>query len=133
MIAGVGIGPCFLVNASSVVPVICALIVMNKDELSRSVPVEHRRGQVREGLRYVARLPVLRILLMMMAVVGTIQYNFQVILPMLARETFEGDARTLGVIGTALGIGMFAGSLTNAAFGRPARRVLIAAGVALGG
>lgn len=133
LIAGVGIGTCFLVNAASVVPVCFALAFMNKGELTPSERAENRRGQVREGLRYIAGLPVLRTLLTIMAVVGTIQYNFQVILPLLARETFDGDARTLGFIGTALGIGMFAGSLTNAAFGRPARSLLTGAGFALGG
>ncbi len=133
LIAGVGIGPCFLVNAASVIPVVFALIVMDKRDLSPAAQLEQRRGQAREGLRYVARLPVLRTLLTIMAVVGTLQYNFQVILPVLARETFSGDARTLGFIGTALGIGMFVGSLTNAAFGRPARSLLIGAGFALGG
>ena len=133
LIAGVGIGTCFLVNAASVIPVCLALAFMNRDELTPSERVEQRRGQIREGLRYVAGLPVLRTLLTIMAVVGTIQYNFQVLLPVLARETFDGDARTLGFIGTALGIGMFAGSLTNAAFGRPARSLLTGAGFALGG
>lgn len=133
LIAGVGIGPCFLLNAASVVPVMFALLFMDKTKLTPTDRVEQRRGQVREGLRYVAGLPVLRTLLTIMAVVGTLQYNFQVILPVLARETFDGDARTLGFLGTALGIGMFAGSLTNAAFGRPARSLLIGAGLALGG
>ena len=133
LIAGVGIGPCFLLNAASVIPVTLALMRMNKTELMPADRVEQRRGQVREGLRYVAGRPVLRTMLIIMAVVGTIQYNFQVLLPVLARETFDGDARTLGLIGTALGIGMFAGSLTNAAFGRPARSLLTGAGFALGG
>lgn len=133
LIAGVGIGPCFLLNAVSVIPVMFVLFAMDQSKLAPTAQAEQRRGQVREGLRYVAALPVLRTLLTIMAVVGTLQYNFQVILPVLARETFDGDARTLGFIGTALGIGMFAGSLTNAAFGRPARSLLIGAGFALGG
>lgn len=132
LIAGVGIGPCFLINAASFIPVTTALLLMNRKELASTKAVASKRGQVREGLRYVASQPVLRTLLTMMAVVGTLQYNFQVILPLLARETFNGDARTLGLLGAALGIGMFAGSMTSAAFGRPARDLLLGAGVALG-
>ena len=133
LIAGVGIGPCFLVNAASFVPVTLALLAMNTTELAPAERAEQRRGQVLEGLRYVASVPVLRVLLTIMAVVGTLQYNFQVILPVLARETFDGDARTFGLMGTAIGVGMFAGALANAAFGRPARKVLLGAGFALGG
>ena len=133
LIAGVGIGPCLVLNALSFVPVMMALLFMDRRELDPTELVEQKRGQVREGLRYIASVPVLRTLLTMMAVVGTLQYNFQVIMPLLAKQTFAGDARTLGFLGTAIGIGMFIGSLTNAAFGRSTRTLLLGAGAALGG
>lgn len=132
LIAGVGIGTCFLLNAVSFLPVTIALLVMDTEELRPTDLVEQKRGQVREGLRYVMSVPLLRTLLAMMAVIGTLQYNFQVILPVLAKQTFLGNATTLGLLGAALGAGMFTGSLTNAAFGRPGRRGLIASGFALG-
>ena len=132
MIDSIGIGECFLVNAVSCIPVVLALVTMRKDELHKGVPTEQKRGQVREGLRYIRSVPVLSTLLLMMALIGTLEYNWQVILPVLARETFAGDAKTLGILGSVLGIGMFIGSMTNAAFGRPERRVLIGAGFVLG-
>lgn len=132
MIDTIGVGECFLINAVSYVPVTIALLTMKKDQLHKSTTAEHARGQVREGLRYVRSVPVLSTLLLMMAVIGTLEYNWQVILPILARETFAGGARTLGLLGSVLGVGMFIGSMTNAAFGRPERRVLVGAGVALG-
>jgi MFS family permease len=132
MIDGVGIGECFLINAISFVPITVALLTMNRAELDTSAVVEQRKGQVREGLRYVRSVPVLSTLLIMMAVIGTLEYNWQVILPVLAKETFAGDAKTLGILGSVLGVGMFLGSMTNAAFGRPERRVLVGAGFALG-
>ena len=132
MIDGIGIGECFLVNAISFVPVCIALATMNTKELHPSTAVERTKGQVREGLRYVRSVPVLSTLLLMMAVIGTLEYNFQVILPVLAKDTFAGDARTLGLLGSVLGLGMFAGAMTNAAFGRPERRVLVGAGLVLG-
>jgi len=132
MIDGVGVGECFLINAASYIPVTIALLTMKVDQLHTSATVDQARGQVREGLRYVSSVPVLSTLLIMMAIIGTLEYNWQVILPVLARETFAGGARTLGILGSVLGIGMFVGSLTNAAFGRSERRVLIGAGSALG-
>jgi MFS family permease len=132
MIAGVGIGPCFIVNAISFVPIIAVLMFMRKDELQTTGNVERSKGQVREGLRYALSVPVLRTLLTMMAIVGTLQYNFQVILPVLAKETFSGDARTLGLLGAVLGIGMFCGSIGTAAFGKSTRKTLVYSGFALG-
>ena len=132
MIAGVGIGECFLLNAASFVPVTFALLFMNKGELNPTERVAQKPGQVREGLRYAASVPVLKTLLILMAVMGTLQYNFQVILPVLAKETFSGGPEILGLLGAVLGIGMFTGSLTNAALGKPTRTMLLGAGFALG-
>ncbi|MFP5350948.1 MAG: MFS transporter [Actinomycetota bacterium] len=132
LIDQVGIGQCFLLNAASFVPVTLALWTMKLAELRPSGLVERQKGQVREGLRYVASVPVLKTLLIMMAVVGTLQYNFQVILPLLARETFDGGAKVLGLLGAMTGVGMFIGSLSNAAFGRSTRRFLLGAGISLG-
>lgn len=132
LIAEVGIGECFLVNAASFIPITIALTFMNKAQLNPTGQVARQRGQIREGLRYVASVPVVRTLLVMMAVIGTLEYNFQVILPLFARVTFEGDAKTFGMLGAVLGIGMFIGALTNAAFGRSSRKVLLGAGFSLG-
>jgi MFS family permease len=133
LIEGVGIGECFLVNAASFVPITLALLAMRPEELDRNEDtVEQTRGMVREGLRYVASKPVLRTLMTMMAVIGTLEYNFQVILPVLAKQTFLGDAGTFGLLGSFLGIGMFLGSMANATFGRPARNVLLVAGASMG-
>ncbi len=132
MIATVGMGPCFIVNAISFVPVTIALLTMNVSELRTSDVVARKPGQVREGLRYVASIPMLRTLMIVMAIVGTLQYNFQVILPVLAKETFAGDARTLGLLGAFLGLGMFSGSLANAALGHASRKVIVWAGFMLG-
>ena len=132
LIDQVGIGQCFLLNAATFVPVTLALWTMNVSELRPSGLVEQQKGQIREGLRYVASMPVLKTLLIMMAVVGTLQYNFQVILPLLARVTFDGGAKVLGLLGAMTGVGMFIGSLSNAAFGRSTRRFLLGAGISLG-
>lgn len=132
LIQRVGIGECFLLNAISFVPVTLALIFMKRSELDPTGIVGRQRGQIREGLLYVRSVPILKTLLVMMAVIGTFQYNFQVILPLLARETFGGDAGAFGLMGAILGLGMFVGAMTNAAFGRASRKVLLGAGFTLG-
>jgi len=132
LITTIGIGECFLFDTLSFIPITIALLRIKRDELRPTDPIERKPGQVREGLRYVASVPVLRGLLTIMAIVGTLQYNFHLLLPLLAKQTFSGNAATLGLLGTMLGIGMLAGSLTNAAIGRPVRAVLLAGGLSLG-
>jgi MFS family permease len=132
LITTVGIGECFLLNALSFVPITIVLVRIKRDELSSAAPIQRRPGQIREGFRYIASEPLLRGLLTIMAIVGTLQYNFQLLLPLLAKQTFSGNAASLGLLGTTLGIGMLAGSLMNAALGRPVRNVLMAAGLLLG-
>ena len=132
LIEGVGIGQCFLLNALTFIPVTVALVRMDQNQLRLSGKVEGKPGQIREGLRYVLSVPTLKTVLGIMAFVGMLQYNFQVILPLLAKQTFSGGAATLGFLGAALGVGMFVGSITSAAVGRPTRKVLLTAGFALG-
>ena len=64
-----------------------ALRTMNGRELHTPKPVARRRGELRSALRYVRGTPELLIPLLMMAVVGTISFNFQVLLPLLADFT----------------------------------------------
>jgi MFS family permease len=132
LIATIGIGPCFLINAASFVPVLVALWAMRGSELNTTDPVARAKGQIREGFRYVASVPILRTLLLMMAVIGTLTYNFHVILPLLARFTFHGGARTYGILSAFLGVGMLIGSLVSASRAHPTLRFLLVSGFSLG-
>lgn len=132
LIAIVDVGPVFLINAFTFVPVTLALMAMRKDELMQMPLAQRARGQVREGLRYAWNTPILRTVLTIMAVVGTLQYNFHILISLLAKDTFGGDAREFGLLGAVLGGGMLLGSLLSAARGRSGRRLLVASGTALG-
>jgi MFS family permease len=111
---------------------IVALRGMNPAEL-RPAPVASRgRGAVRASLGYVARTPALAIPLAMMAVVGTLGYNFQVILPLLARFSFDGGAATYTALAVAMGAGSVAGALVAGARGSVGPRLLIAAAFGFG-
>jgi len=133
LIATLGVAPCFLLNALSFGAMIVALRAMNPAEL-RPAPVADRgRGAVRAALGYVARTPSLAIPLGMMAVVGTLGYNFQVILPLLARFTFDGGPATYTALAVAMGAGSVVGALVAGARGRVGPRLLIAAASGFGG
>ena len=105
LIATVGVSVCFLVNAGSYVAVIASLLLLDTSALRPSAPAPRSRGQLREGLRYVASTPALAVPLAMMAVIGALAYEFQVVLPIVARETFGGGAEVYGFLTAAMGAG----------------------------
>lgn len=132
VIATAGVGPCFLINAASFVAVIVSLTRLDVSRLQRTTPVARARGQLREGLAYVRATPVLAIPLLMMAVIGTLAYEFQIVLPQLARSTFNSGAGTYGLMTAAMGSGAVAGGLVVAGRARTGARPLIVAGLGFG-
>jgi MFS family permease len=132
LIAAVGVGACFLVNAGSFVAVVASLIFMNTAALSPSPPAPRARGQLREGLRYAARTPDIAIPVAMMALVGMLAYEFQVSVPVLAQQAFHGGSELYGFLTAAMGIGAVVGGLFTAARGRAGLRSMIIAGTCFG-
>jgi predicted MFS family arabinose efflux permease len=124
LIATVGTGVCFLINAVSFVAVVYSLVSMDTRALRPSPPAHRARGQLREGFRYVAREPRLWVPLLMMGIVGTLAYEFQVTLPVLAKQTFGGNAATYGFLTAAMGVGAVFGGLVTATRGRTGLRPL---------
>ena len=114
MIATIGLGWCFAANAASFIGVITAYALMKTSELIPVEPVVRAPGQLREGLRYVFANPNLRVPLIMMAVVGTLTYEFTVVLPAFASETFSSGAQSLGWLSAAMGLGAVFGGLWSA-------------------
>ena len=105
---------------------------MDRSALRPSPPVARGRGQLREGFRYVAQHPRLGIPLAMMGIVGTLAYEFQVVLPVLADRTFHGGAETFGFMTAAIGAGAVAGGLVTATRGRTGLRPLSIAALFFG-
>ena len=85
LIATVGTGECFLINAASFVAVVGSLLSMERSTLHPTPPAPRAAGQLREGLRYARATPEIIVPLAMMALVGTLAYEFQVSLPVMAR------------------------------------------------
>src|ERR1700758_3802830 len=132
LIATVGVGVCFLANAASFVAVVPSLLIMNTGALQPSPPAPRARGQFRDGLRYAARTPDIAVPLVMMGIVGMLAYEFQVSIPVLARQTFHGGSEAYGFLTAAMGIGAVVGGLFTAARGRTGLRSMIIAGTGFG-
>jgi MFS family permease len=132
VIALVGVAPCFLLNAMTFVAMLVALRRMNPDELLAPPVAAREPGQLRSALRYVRATPALWIPLAMMAVVGTLSFNFQVLLPLLAKFTWHGNASAYAALTAAMGVGSVIGALASGARGRVSPRLLTVAACAFG-
>ena len=121
----IDVGPCFAINAISFVAVIGALLMMRPGELHLGRPVERAKGQIREGFRYVWHSDELRTTILLMAVVGTLAFNFTVVLPVMARFVFHGGAGTYGWLTSLMGAGSLIGALASASRLNPTRRLLV--------
>jgi MFS family permease len=132
LIATVGEGVCFLVNAASFVAVVASLARLDRAAILPSPPSGREPGQLREGLRYVRRTPELGVPLAMMALVGCLAYEFQVTLPVMAREGLHVGATGFGFMTAAMGVGAVVGGLLVAAKGRTGLPTLTLAASAFG-
>jgi MFS family permease len=132
LVSTLGLALCFACNAISFVAVIASLAAMNAALLYPARPVRKRPGQIREGLRYVRETPELLIPLLMIALVGTLAWEFQVTLPLMASRVFGGGAGAYGVMASVMGVGAVAGGLISAARSRPRARSLCLAAIGWG-
>ena len=130
--AVLGLALCFTCNAISFAAVIASLALMNGALLYPARPVKREPGQIRQGLRYVRETPELLVPLLMIALVGTLAWEFQVTLPLMASKVFGGGAGSYGVMASIMGVGAVGGGLISAARQRPRARSLCFAAIGWG-
>ena len=130
--AAIGLALCFTVNALSFGAVLVSLAAMRGSELFPAKRVSKQKKQVRQGLRYVRNTPELLIPLVMIAVIGTLAWEFQVSLPLMASKVFHGGAASYGVMASVMGGGAVVGGLISAARSRPRARALCLAAIGWG-
>ena len=134
IIAAVGTGLCFVVNAVSFLAVLTALAIVRKDEL---FPVERDRtativGGIRHGAAYAWRDPQLRLILSVVTVVATVGFNFHVLVPLLAADTLHVGPEGFGLLSATFGLGALVGALAAATFHRASWRLFAIGGGAFG-
>jgi MFS family permease len=132
IIAAGGIGICFLLNAASFVAVVASLLRLDVSRLDPSPLAERARGQLRDGLAYVRRSPDLAVPLLMMALVGCLAFEFQVVLPVVAEHVLAAGAGGYGFLTAAMGAGSVVGGLMIATWGRTGVEPLVLTALAFG-
>ncbi|HET9437884.1 MAG TPA: MFS transporter [Gaiellaceae bacterium] len=118
VIAAVGTGLCFVLNAVSFLAVLAALVIVREEELR---PVERDpSAKIVDGLRrafaYAWSDPQLRLVLTVVFVVSTVGFNFHVLVPLLAADTLHVGPEGFGFLSAAFGLGALVGALAAATF-----------------
>ncbi len=132
LIGTVGYAWCFAIDGFSYLAVIGALLLMRTAELRPGPVTERGKRQVRDGFAYVRRVPELWIPLVMMAVIGTLAFNFQVVMPLFVTRTFDGDGTTFTWLFSVISVGSFFGALSTARRSAAGIREVVVASAAFG-
>ncbi|CNG26189.1 major facilitator superfamily multidrug efflux transporter [Mycobacterium tuberculosis] len=133
LIALIGTGPVFLVNAASFGAVLFGLSAMRAHELHESPPVKRAKGQLREGLRYVRGRRDLMLVLILVGFLATFGMNFNMTVALVAKEVFHTDASAFGLASSMLALGALSGALLAARrVARPRLRLLVVMGLVFG-
>ena len=123
LIAAVGTGWVFLINAASFVAVLISLTVL------RTLPLRERparaRGSVLEGFRYVLRREDLKAVLLMLFLIGTFGLNFPIFISTMSVSVFHANAGAFGLLTSMMAAGSVIGALMVAARPQPSIRVLL--------
>ena len=134
VIATFGVGWCFLANSVSFLAVLASLLLMRESDM---FPLKRRErprifAGIREGFAYARRSPSVLTILGMVVVFASVCFNFNIILPILARETLASGPRTFGILSACFGAGALAGALSSAAFGRASWRAMLVGAAGFG-
>ncbi|MGW3648507.1 MFS transporter [Streptomyces sp. NPDC000878] len=132
LITGVGTGWAFLANGLSFVAPIASLLLMRSRELNAVERAPRAKGQLREGLHYVAGRPELIWPIVLIGFIGTFGFNFPVFLSAYADDVFHAGAGAYSLFNTLMAVGSLTGALLAARRGTAKLRVLVAAAVAFG-
>ncbi|WP_066286725.1 MFS transporter [Arthrobacter sp. B6] len=130
LIAWVGTGPVFLLNALSFAGVIISLPRIRTSELSLATPASRSKHPVMDGLGYVRQRPDLVLILVMVSVIGAFGMNFAITNALMATVEFQAGPGEFGLLGSIMAVGTLAGALLAARRSGPRLRFLL--GGALG-
>ncbi|BFI95615.1 MAG: MFS transporter [Rhodanobacter sp.] len=132
LIAAVGCGWVFLINAASFAGVLASLAMLRVDQLHDGERKVRRVDGLAEGFRYVWRRPDLMAVLVMLFLIGTFGLNFPIFISTMSLTAFHGGAGKYGLLTSAFAVGSVGGALYSAYRSQPGMGVLCAASAVFG-
>jgi MFS family permease len=121
----VGLAWCFFLNAVSFIAVLFVLYKIDASKLHTVTRLTQVKGELTKGLRYAVKTPTIRNVLLMMVIIGTFTFEYQVILPLFAEFTFHEPSTGYAILMTAMGVGAVAGGLYSASRRKTSMKSLI--------
>ncbi|MFS8137711.1 MAG: MFS transporter, partial [Thermomonas sp.] len=132
LIAAVGEGWLFVINAVSYAAVLVSLSLLRVQELHVESRLERARGSMLAGFRYVWQRPDLMAVLIMLALLGTFGFNFAIFISTMSVTVFHGDASQYGLLTSAMAAGTMSGALLSARRAVPGMVLMASAAAAFG-
>ena len=132
LIAWVGTGPVFLLNAASFAAVLVSLFRIRVSQPATPAKGDRNKHQVAEGVRYVRRRPDLMLIMVLVGILGAFGMNFPVINSLMATTEFRMGPSEFGLLGSIMAVGTLAGALLAARRSRPRLRFLLGGALGLG-
>lgn len=132
LIAWVGTGPVFLLNAVSFAGVIISLSRIRTSELTLATPAARSKHPVMDGLGYVRQRPDLVLILVMVSVIGAFGMNFAITNALMATVEFRAGPGEFGLLGSVMAVGTLAGALLAARRSGPRLRFLLGGALGVG-
>ena len=132
LVVTLGFAWTFLLGGLSRFAVIRGLTLMRSEELRPAPLLERAKGQIREGLRYTASVPKLWLPLVMVAIVGTLAFNFQVVFPLFVRDDLGQSPSAFTLLYSVVSLGSFIGALAVARRSSTTVRFVAASSIAFG-
>lgn len=134
VIAVAGAGWCFAINTVSFLAVLTSLLLMRVQDL---YPLARRARPAiwkgtREGFAYARNSRTVKVVLLMMVVFASICFNFNILLPVLAKTTLHAGPRTFGALSACFGAGALIGALASAALAKTSWRVMFGGALGFG-
>jgi MFS family permease len=132
LIASVGSGWVFLINAASFGAVLCSLSLLRKHELYLRERVASSRGSLVDGFRYLRKRPDLQTVLLMLFLIGTFGFNFPIYVSTMAVSVFHKGPGQFGLLTSLMATGSVAGALLSARRARPRVALLLTGALLFG-
>jgi MFS family permease len=111
LLPAVGFGWCFMLNGISFIAIVGGLLLIDRDSLHKTKPAPRGGTPVRDALRYIRNDPSLARVFIVMVIVSTFAFNYQVALPLLVQDRWSARESWFGVLLAVVSLGSFAGSL----------------------
>jgi MFS family permease len=132
LVAAVGPGWVFLINAITFGAVLAALGLLRVRDFTAQARASREPGQLLAGFRYVRKRSDILLVVTMIAILGTLGFNFPIFISAMARIEFGEGAGEFGVLSSVIAIGSVTGALLSARRERPRLRTVTLASAGFG-